>query len=104
MSRWQRSPPQGKIDRRAVSRPSTGREAKLQAAKPAMPMRPVFAFQAVSATPRSVFSIRDLAIIFAAVIAALGVALYFGWIMPIQAILAVVILIVAAITVTVFTQ
>jgi hypothetical protein len=50
-----------------------------------------------------VFSKTDLAIIFAVVIGALCVALYFAWIVPIQAVLALVILVVAAIAVTVFT-
>lgn len=50
------------------------------------------------------FSTRDLAIIFAMVIGALCVALYFAWIVPIEAVIALVILVVAAIAVTTFTQ
>jgi len=51
-----------------------------------------------------VFSKTDLAIIFVVVIGALCVALYCAWIVPIQAVLALVILVIAAIAVTVFTQ
>jgi hypothetical protein len=48
------------------------------------------------------FSKTDLAIVFAVVILALCVALYQGWMQPIQAVVAVVILVVAAIGLTVF--
>ena len=49
------------------------------------------------------FSKTDLAIVFAVVLSALCVALYQSWIQPIQAIVALVILIVAAVGLTVFT-
>jgi len=45
----------------------------------------------------------DLAIIFALVVPALGVALYQNWIDPIQAIVSLVLLIVGAFAITVFT-
>jgi hypothetical protein len=48
------------------------------------------------------FSKTDLTIIFAVVIGALCVALYQGWIQPIQAVVAFVILVVAAVGLTVF--
>jgi hypothetical protein len=48
------------------------------------------------------FSKTDLAIVFAVVIGALCVALYQAWIQPIQAIVALVILVVATIGLTVF--
>jgi multidrug efflux pump subunit AcrB len=51
----------------------------------------------------AMFSKTDLAIVFAVVIGALCVALYLTWIQPIQAIVAVVILVVAAVWLTVFT-
>jgi len=51
-----------------------------------------------------VFSKTDLTIIFVLVIGALCLALYFGWIAPIEAVVALVILAVAAIAVTLFTQ
>ena len=50
------------------------------------------------------FSKQDLAIIFVLVLGALGVALYFGWIAPIEALVALVILAVAAMGVSLFTQ
>jgi hypothetical protein len=50
------------------------------------------------------FSKIDLAIIFAVVIGGLCVALYLAWIQPIQAVVAVVILVVAAVSLTLFTQ
>jgi hypothetical protein len=50
----------------------------------------------------AMFSKTDLAIVFAVVIGALCVALYMTWIQPIQAIVAVVILVVAAVGLTVF--
>jgi hypothetical protein len=46
----------------------------------------------------------DLAIIFAVVTIALCVALYQAWIQPVQAIVAVVILVVAAVGLTLFTN
>jgi len=49
------------------------------------------------------FSKTDLAIIFAVVISALCVALYQAWIQPIQGIVAVVILVVDAVGLTLFT-
>jgi len=49
-----------------------------------------------------VFSKTDLTIVFAVVIGALCVALYQAWIQPIQAIVALVILVVATIGLTVF--
>jgi hypothetical protein len=48
------------------------------------------------------FSKTDLTIVFAVVIGALCVALYQAWIQPIQAIVALVILVVATIGLTVF--
>jgi len=51
----------------------------------------------------AMFSKTDLAIVFAVVLSALCVALYQAWIQPIQAIVALVILIVAAVGLTVFT-
>jgi hypothetical protein len=51
----------------------------------------------------AMFSKTDLAIVFAVVLGALCVALYQAWIQPIQAIVALVILIVAAVGLTVFT-
>ena len=51
----------------------------------------------------AMFSKTDLAIVFAVVIGALCVALHLTWIQPIQAIVAVVILVVAAVWLTVFT-
>ena len=48
------------------------------------------------------FSKTDLAVIFTVVIGALCVALYQAWLQPVQAIVAVVILVVAAIALTVF--
>jgi hypothetical protein len=60
-------------------------------------------FLVASGTWQAVFSKTDLAIVFAAVIGALCVALYQAWIEPIQAIVALVILIVAAVALTVFT-
>jgi hypothetical protein len=49
------------------------------------------------------FSKTDLAIVFAVVIGALCVALYQAWIDPIQAVVALVILVVAAVALTVLT-
>jgi hypothetical protein len=51
----------------------------------------------------AMFSKTDLAIIFVVVIGALCAALSQGWIQPIQAIVAVVILVVAAVGLTLFT-
>jgi hypothetical protein len=51
----------------------------------------------------AMFSKTDLAIVFAVVLSALCVALYQARIQPIQAIVALVILIVAAVGLTVFT-
>jgi hypothetical protein len=50
----------------------------------------------------NMLSKTDLVIIFAVVIVALCVALYQAWIVPIQAVIALVILIVAVIALTVF--
>jgi hypothetical protein len=49
------------------------------------------------------FSKTDLAIIFAVVTIALCVALYQAWVQPVQAIVALVILVVAAVGSTLFT-
>jgi len=49
------------------------------------------------------FSIRDLTVIFVVVLGALCIAFYYAWIVPIEAVLALVIVVVAAI-VTIFAQ
>jgi len=64
----------------------------------------LWVFKSFSARWRAVFSKQDLAIIFVVVLGALGVALYFGWIAPIEALVALVILAVAAMGVSLFTQ
>lgn len=50
------------------------------------------------------FSKTDIAIVLAVVIGALCAALFYAWIQPIQAVVAVVILVVTAVAVTIFTQ
>ena len=69
-----------------------------------MNYRSISGFNSFLVGPLAVFSTRDLATIFAMVIGALCVALYFAWIVPIEAVIALVILVVAAIAVTTFTQ